>query len=138
MSKNIAVAGGSGAVGKTIVEALLAYGRHKVYVFSRSVSTSRDGHLLSSNVKWYRWSDAWAYQDRPSQGAESFLKVDYANVEATSKALQEAEVDTIISAISMGSPEASEAQKNLVRAADRSVCTRRFVVSGFDMLHLRE
>jgi putative NADH-flavin reductase len=78
------------------------------------------------------------YQDRPSQGAESFLKVDYADIEATSKALQEAEVDTIISAISMATPEASEAQKNLVRAADQSVSTRRFVVSGFDMLHLRE
>ena len=33
----IAVAGGTGPVGKTIVDALVASGKHKIYVLSRSV-----------------------------------------------------------------------------------------------------
>lgn len=40
----IAVAGGSGPVGRTIVDALVAHGRHKVYVFSRNVRFE-DGFL---------------------------------------------------------------------------------------------
>ena len=34
----VAVAGGTGAVGRTIVHALLASGQHKVFVLSRDVS----------------------------------------------------------------------------------------------------
>lgn len=34
----IAVAGGTGAVGKTIVEGILAHGGHRVFVLSRTVS----------------------------------------------------------------------------------------------------
>lgn len=33
----IAVAGGTGQVGKALVDGLVAHGGHKVYVFSRSV-----------------------------------------------------------------------------------------------------
>lgn len=33
----VAVAGGSGAVGRTIVDGLVAHGKHKVFVFSRTV-----------------------------------------------------------------------------------------------------
>ena len=35
-------------------------------------------------------------------------------------------------------PESNEAQLNLIRASDESKSTRRFVISGFDMLHLKE
>lgn len=38
----VAVAGGSGPVGRTIVDALVAHDKHKVLVFSRSVSQAND------------------------------------------------------------------------------------------------
>lgn len=38
----VVVAGGSGPVGRTIVDALVAHGKHEVFVFSRSVSQAID------------------------------------------------------------------------------------------------
>lgn len=35
--RSIAVAGGTGPVGKTIVDGLVAYGKHKIFVLCRNV-----------------------------------------------------------------------------------------------------
>lgn len=43
--KVVAVAGGTGSVGSTIVDGLVEYGKHKVYALSRKVKVS---HVLSS------------------------------------------------------------------------------------------
>jgi saccharopine dehydrogenase-like NADP-dependent oxidoreductase len=37
--KIIAVAGGAGNVGSTIVDGLVEYGKHKIYVLSRKVNS---------------------------------------------------------------------------------------------------
>ena len=47
-------------------------------------------------------------------------------------------IDTIICAMGVVTPAANEAQLQLIRAAAQSSCTKRFVVSAFDMLHKRE
>ncbi|GMF76717.1 unnamed protein product [Aspergillus oryzae] len=60
----------------------------------------------------------------------TYLAVDYSNVGATAKALETANVDTVICAFGMESDAISEAQVNLIRAADMSGSTKRFVVSG--------
>lgn len=44
--KVVAVAGGTGSVGSTIVDGLVEYGKHKVYALSRKVSKSSAFHLL--------------------------------------------------------------------------------------------
>ncbi|KAM0500995.1 hypothetical protein ACHAP8_004717 [Fusarium lateritium] len=108
----VAVAGGTGSVGSTIVDGLVEYGKHKVYALSRS--------------------------ERPSSGAVSYLKVDYNDAEAITKALEKASVNVLICAISVISPEANQTQKNLIQAAERSSSTERFVISSFDMLHVKE
>ncbi|KAF9774463.1 hypothetical protein IL306_007541 [Fusarium sp. DS 682] len=108
----IAVAGGTGSVGSTIVEGLVEYGKHKVYVFSR--------------------------KEQPPKGAVNYLKVDYNDCDAITKALEEAGVNILICAISVVSQEANQAQKNLIQAAERSPTTERFVISSFDMLHVKE
>nr|RBQ96016.1 hypothetical protein FVER53263_08583 [Fusarium verticillioides] len=110
--KVVAVAGGTGSVGSTIVDGLVEYGKHKVYALSR--------------------------KERPPQGAVNYLKVDYNDPDAITKALEAAGVNILICAISVVSPEANQAQKNLIRAAERSSTTDRFVISSFDMLHVKE
>ncbi|KAI9900140.1 hypothetical protein N3K66_004402 [Trichothecium roseum] len=108
----IAVAGGSGPVGRTIVEALVIHGGHTVHVLSRT--------------------------DRPLKDGVKFLKVDYSDVEAMSRALAESKIDIIICAIGVFSPESSQVQQNLILAAEKSITTNKFLVASFDMLHLRE
>ncbi|WAO96577.1 NmrA domain-containing protein [Fusarium falciforme] len=110
--KTIAVAGGAGNVGSTIVDGLVEYGKHKIYVLSR--------------------------KDRPSQGAVNYLRVDYDDPDAIAKAFEEAGVNIVICAIAVVNPEANQSQKNLILAAQKSATTERFVISSFDMLHVKE
>lgn len=42
---NVAVAGGTGKVGRTLVEAIVAAGKHEVVVLSREVSLSTLTHI---------------------------------------------------------------------------------------------
>ncbi|RSL60467.1 hypothetical protein CEP54_006779 [Fusarium duplospermum] len=110
--KTIAVAGGAGNVGSTIVDGLVEYGKHKIYVLSR--------------------------KERPSQGAVNYLRVDYDDPDAIAKAFEEVGVNIVICAIAVVNPEANQSQKNLIRAAEKSATTERFVISSFDMLHVKE
>lgn len=48
--KVVAVAGGTGSVGSTIVDGLVEYGKHKVYALSRKVSKSLEVGLLGGLV----------------------------------------------------------------------------------------
>ncbi|KZL81204.1 nmra-like family protein [Colletotrichum incanum] len=108
----IAVAGGSGAVGRTIVDGLVAHGGHNVFVLSRTKREPRDGlHYVAVNY-WY--------------------------IDETSKVLEENQIDTVISAMGVVTPNTNKAQINLVKAAQRSNSTKRFVVSAYDMLHTRD
>lgn len=66
------------------------------------------------------------------------LTIDYDNVEATAKSLNAANVYTVICAFGMGSDEISGTQVKLIKAADKSASTRRFIVSGYDMLFKEE
>lgn len=52
--------------------------------------------------------------------------------------MQSVKADTLVSAIGLVTEDSNEAQKNMIRAASRSSTTSRFVLSGFDMLHLEE
>ncbi|PLB49880.1 NAD(P)-binding protein [Aspergillus steynii IBT 23096] len=108
----IAVAGGTGSVGRTIVEALIEHGKHKVIVLSR----------------------------KPPSSADIFdtLQVDYNDIEATASSFEAQNIDTVICAFGMVSDESSDTQIKLIHAANQSSCTRRFVVSEFDMLFKEE
>jgi hypothetical protein len=64
--------------------------------------------------------------------------VDYGDVGGMSKSLEAANVETVICAFGMESDAISKAQVNLIRAADMSASTKRFVISGYDMLFKEE
>ncbi|KAE9570404.1 Oxidoreductase BOA1 [Colletotrichum fructicola] len=109
----IAVAGGTGNVGRTIVEAIVAAGKHEVKILARK-----------------------ANPDLEKEVGASIIVVDYANVEATTKALEDNNVHTVISAINMMPPPGQVPQEiELIRAADASKTTKRIVSSGWGIPH---
>ncbi|TEA19773.1 Oxidoreductase BOA1 [Colletotrichum sidae] len=110
----IAVAGGTGNVGRTLVEAIIATGKHDVKILARKANAEVE----------------------KATGA-SILVVDYADVAATARALEQNNVHTVISAINTlalpGAPEPQEIE--LIKAADASKTTRRFITSGWGIPH---
>ncbi|KAI8240342.1 Oxidoreductase swnN [Colletotrichum sp. SAR 10_99] len=101
----VAVAGGTGGVGRAIVEQLQLSGKQQFFVLGRKSPSPA------------------------LPGAPSFLEVDYENVDALIKILEEHNIDTVISALNPESEKSSNAQINLIAAADKSKTTQRFVPS---------
>ncbi|KAL4902933.1 hypothetical protein BDW74DRAFT_169207 [Aspergillus multicolor] len=110
----IAVAGGTGGVGKTIVDVLTQEAKHEVII-------QENNPLLS--------------------GAKQ-VEVNYKDISSLTQILTAHKVHTIISAISLYSDEDSQAQLNLIRAAEDAPSTKRFMPSEYsfiqteDLLHL--
>ncbi|KAK7225145.1 hypothetical protein V2G26_013148 [Clonostachys chloroleuca] len=104
----VAVAGGIGAVGRTIVEQLQLHGpHHKVFVMGRKAPTESIGCC------------------------PEFLQVDYEDVSSLTKILEDRKIDTVISTINLKTEAASQSQLNLIQAADESCTTHRFIPSEF-------
>ncbi|WAO90212.1 NAD(P)-bd-dom domain-containing protein [Fusarium falciforme] len=101
---NIAVAGGTGGVGRTIIDALKDNPKHKAIILSRTVS---DGVDLGAPV----------------------IGVDYDDVDALQAVLEKHEINAIISALALHIIGVGQAQINLIKAADKSEPTKRFVTS---------
>ncbi|KAH8654236.1 hypothetical protein BGZ61DRAFT_373790 [Ilyonectria robusta] len=102
----LAVAGGTGDVGRTIVDQLIISGKHKVVVLCRKVSAA------------------------PNPDGPECLAVNYDEIEETAKALQSYSVDTIISAVNADGP-GHQAQLNLIAAAEKSSTVKRFIPSEY-------
>lgn len=98
----LAVAGGSGSIGKAIVQALEKSASHELTILSRE-------HNVDPKV----------------------VTVDFTDVEGLRSVLQQHEVHTVISAVSLQSDDSGRSQMNLIEAADQSRCTRRFMPSDF-------
>lgn len=120
----VAVAGGSGGLGLTIVQALKVQGKHDVLVLSRKVRWSSK---LTSNI-----SVAHFKQENTELGKRlgaPVVAVDYRNANSIESALKANNVDTVICTIN--SQGDLEPEQNLILAADRSPITRRIIPSIF-------
>ncbi|OHW90185.1 NmrA-like family protein [Colletotrichum incanum] len=62
-----------------------------------------------------------------------YVAVNYWYIDETSKVLEENQIDTVISAMGVVTPNTNKAQINLVKAAQRSNSTKRFVESICDV-----
>jgi len=112
----IAVAGGTGALGRTIVEALVAKGTNEVKILARKFNPTLEKEL-----------------------GVSILVVDYADVAATTRILEENKIHTVISTINMLPSDGSTPNEvELIQAADASKTTKRFIPSDFGILHTNE
>ncbi|KAJ5824253.1 hypothetical protein N7447_006593 [Penicillium robsamsonii] len=106
----IAVAGGTGGVGRTIVEKLLS-SKFDVVVLSRSEFASQNIQNVQIN-----------YDDIPSMAHE----------------LERHNIHTIISAIGLVSDETSQSQLNLIEAAEMAASTKRFIPSEYSFVQTKE
>ncbi|KAF9872126.1 glycoside hydrolase [Colletotrichum karsti] len=105
----VAVAGGTGSVGKTIVEQLQLSQKHEVIVLGRKIPS------------------------KSSADAPHFVEANYEDVDSLIKLLESHNVDTIINAIILHEGTL-QAQLNLIEAADKSKNTRRFIPSEFGVI----
>ncbi|CAI6313784.1 unnamed protein product [Periconia digitata] len=108
-SSSVAVAGGTGGLGRAIVEALKADGRYQVIVLARSVNAEFEKDV---GVKTHA--------------------VDYKDVTSLTNVFEENKVDTLISTIAFGPDNSGE--MNMVEAAEKSKVTRRLIPNLWSLI----
>ncbi|KAF1844389.1 NAD(P)-binding protein [Cucurbitaria berberidis CBS 394.84] len=103
----VVVAGGTGGIGRTIVEELVQQGKHKVLILSRKTST-----VL---------------------GLESVpvLEANYSDSVTVKKILQDYNVEVVISALALFTEDSAKAQIKLINAAIESGTVKRFIPSEY-------
>ncbi|KAF6528723.1 hypothetical protein HZS61_000035 [Fusarium oxysporum f. sp. conglutinans] len=114
--KVVAVAGGTGHVGRPIVESLAQSQSFKVLVLGRKACQHTSG-LPASAV---------------------YIQVDYDNVEALSQILKHHNVHTLICTIQITDETASSAQVNLIRASDSSSTVKRSRAAAFQAASIEQ
>ncbi|KAJ4225653.1 hypothetical protein NW757_014290 [Fusarium falciforme] len=105
---NVAVLGGSGHVGKTIVDALKEHPSHTVIVLGRQAPATVD-------------------PDAPT------VLVQYDDEESLKSALETHKIDTVISCLGVHNDELAEVEAAVIRASDRSKHTKRFIPSNWSI-----
>ncbi|VUC37259.1 unnamed protein product [Clonostachys rosea] len=109
---NIAVAGGSGNVGRTIIETLKQQTAHKAFNLTRNTSKSDVGV--------------------PN------IEVDYTNVDSIRNGLERNDIHTVISCLSYEGDTLAVSQNNLISAAALSSATKRLIPSTFGVHYPEE
>ncbi|KAH8662992.1 NmrA-like family protein [Tricladium varicosporioides] len=104
---NVAIAGGTGGVGRTIVELMQGHQTHKVFILSRKAISQDD------------------------QFGATCVQVDYDDIGALKRTLEEYQIHTVLSTFGISGDSLSKSQLNLIRASAASQATKRFVPSSF-------
>ncbi|KAH7021874.1 NmrA-like family protein [Ilyonectria destructans] len=111
----VAIAGGTGDLGKTFAQELLSQGKHDVLLLSRSKPEPERKTL------------------------PTVVQVNYDDIAQLTKTLEEHAVHTIISAVVLQADDGpSRAQVNLIKAAGLSSTTKRFIPSEYGILNRPE
>ncbi|KFA56676.1 hypothetical protein S40293_06257 [Stachybotrys chartarum IBT 40293] len=97
----VAVAGGRGGVGRAIVEAFIAQGKHTIKILTRELNAAKEAEV----------------------GAPS-IAVDYANTPSLTSVLEHHDIRTVVSALDMMPFTAGPSEPKLIKAADASKCTK--------------
>ncbi|KAJ3956610.1 hypothetical protein N0V92_006845 [Colletotrichum tropicale] len=103
---SVAIAGGTGGLGRALVEAIQARGNYQVIVLTRKVSGSPAG---PNGIR--------------------FEAVDYASVESLVGVLQENNVEIVISAVNNITGE-NDAELNLIKAAEKSTIAKKSALAA--------
>ncbi|KAH8891134.1 NAD(P)-binding protein [Thozetella sp. PMI_491] len=113
----VAVAGGHGDLGRLITNALLATGKHEVYIMSRKEGRDALDRISPLTGKRYH----------------HVIQTDYSSSNSLTEQLTEYQINVVICAFIMDSDSASEAQLRLIRAAEQCTEVRRFIPSEFNV-----
>ncbi|KAH7397153.1 hypothetical protein BKA66DRAFT_453736 [Pyrenochaeta sp. MPI-SDFR-AT-0127] len=104
----VAVAGGTGGVGRALVEAIHARQKHEVMILSRQKNDALANDL---NIP--------------------IIVVDYSSVEGLKKVFEEQKIHTVISALLTIPGEGVPPEVNMIQAAEASKATERFIPSNW-------
>ena len=128
---HVAVAGGTGSVGRTLVEAIVETGRHEVFVMSRKVRLGEGIGATFSAMPLIHDQETHVFSQ---QSAVKLLITDYSSVDAIARILSQNKIHTVISTLSGLTPDVAEAELRLIRGAAASTTVKRFAPSefGFD------
>ncbi|KAJ4329322.1 hypothetical protein N0V84_000217 [Fusarium piperis] len=113
----VVVAGGSGDLGRLIVEALFETGKHEVYVLSRGSPEDAPERVSPLTGKAY----------------VPFIQTDYSSTDALTESLDIRGVEVVICAFSLRNDSACNAQLQLIQAADHTSSVKRFIPSEFNI-----
>ncbi|KAI3538315.1 hypothetical protein CSPX01_09670 [Colletotrichum filicis] len=105
---NIAIAGGTGGVGRSIVDALKNDPRHSTIILSRTGAAEDKARV-------------------------PVVAVDYDDRTSLQTTLETHEIHTVISALALHIIGVGQAQINLIQAADKSNYVAKFVVEALDL-----
>ncbi|KFY51103.1 hypothetical protein V496_08933 [Pseudogymnoascus sp. VKM F-4515 (FW-2607)] len=103
----VAVAGGTGGVGRTLLDAIAKSGEHNPIILSRI-----------------------AADDTEINGLRRFA-LDYNNVDQIKRVLQENKVDVVVSCLVLVDEDSAQAQINLIRGAALSGTVTRFIPTEY-------
>ncbi|KAL4869879.1 hypothetical protein BDV12DRAFT_184843 [Aspergillus spectabilis] len=107
---NVAIAGGTGGVGRAVLEVLQTSSKHQAFVLSR----------------------------QPSLDLPNTIVVDCNDIDALVLILETNTIHTVISTFGITSTSIAVSQLNLIKAAAKSQTTKRFVPSGFAIPYPQE
>ncbi|VUC32446.1 unnamed protein product [Clonostachys rosea] len=113
--KIVAVAGGSGSIGRSVAEAIIADGKFKVIILGR-----KENAELSKAI-----------------GAP-IIATDYSTVDSVVRVLEDNNVHTLISGLGLGGGVPASNEIALLHAADRSTVTERFITSNWGVKYTQE
>ncbi|EAW24540.1 NmrA-like family protein [Aspergillus fischeri NRRL 181] len=107
---NVAVAGGTGGVGRTILDILSTTDKHQAFVLSRK-------YIENDN---------------------NVLQVDYNDIDQLVAVLETKNIHTVICCFAVEGSSLADSQLNLIQAAARSKATRRFVPTAYAIPYPQE
>ncbi len=125
----VAIAGGSGGLGRVITDAIVATRKHEVFVLSRNVSTVNWHH-----GEWHALIQVETEQNKSpfSDGTQlKYLEIDYSSIAGIAEMLRANEIEVVISAIGILFEDTYRAQMNLIDGASQSGTVKRFAPSEF-------
>ena len=129
---HVAVAGGTGNVGRTLVEAIVETSRHEVFVLTRKVRLVEGiGTAFFPATPLIYGQETRVFSVQP---AVKLLVMDYSSVDAIASIFSQNKIHTVISTLSGLTPDVAEAELHLIRGAAASTTVKRFAPSefGFD------
>ncbi|KAK1724084.1 uncharacterized protein BDZ83DRAFT_752915 [Colletotrichum acutatum] len=103
---NVVIAGGFGNFGQTVTEVLKLQGKHQVYVIGRKAPQTDVDQV-------------------------HFIVVDYDDANHLQHLLEDNKIHTVISCLSLTTDSAKAAEMNLIKAANHSTTTTRFITSNW-------
>jgi len=122
----VAIAGGTGGVGRTVLDAIAVSGEHNAIVLSRTVSSP-------NAVVYVQPYPTHTIQAADATATNAFRRfaLDYDNVDQIKHVLQENKVDVVVSCLVLVDEGSAQSQINLIRAAAQSRTVTRFIPTEY-------